>query len=109
MTRDAAASIGLVLAAQRLAEALTCGFAAAAGEGRPLTELQRNDITTAALLAFDGLSAELEAHAELDRRLATSRPRPERPQLRCDIDPDQPLSAADERALDAMGDERAWR
>lgn len=109
MTSDAVASIGLVLAAQRLAEALVCGYSTCAAEGRPLTELQRKDITAAALLAFDGMRAELDAHVLLDRRLAEAL-RPARrdgiPVIPFDADPDLPYTVADDRLMDAMGDER---
>ncbi|MCL4836443.1 MAG: hypothetical protein KJ058_00570 [Thermoanaerobaculia bacterium] len=110
MTSDAAASIGLVLAAQRLAEALVCGFADCHTEGRPLTELQRKDITAAALLAFDGLHAELDAHVLLEQRLAaTLRPRRRDPVIPSDVDPDLPYTAADDRLMDALGNEDAYR
>lgn len=111
MTDDAAASVGLVLAAQRLAEALVCGFSTCAAEGRPLTELQRTDVTAAALLAFDGMRAELDAHVLLDRRLAEAlRPRRDGiPIIPSDADPDLPYTVADDRLMDAMGDEGAHR
>lgn len=111
MGSDATASIGLVLAAQRLAEALVCGYSTCAAEGRPLTELQRKDITAAAILAFDGLRAELEGHVLLERRLAAAlRGRLDGvPVIPSDADPDLPYTVADDRLMDAMGDEGAHR
>jgi hypothetical protein len=72
-----------------------------------LTEVQQADMVAAALLAFDGCAVELAAHALLDERFR--REPMTGPQMRCDVDSDAPMSASDERALDAMGDERAWR
>lgn len=104
-------SVGLVTAARRLAEALVCGFAACHTEGRPLTEVQQADMIASALLAFDGCRAELEAAGLVDQRLrdAYNHTRiPDGPRLRSE-ETGEPMTAAEERLLDALGDERAYR
>jgi len=58
-------SIAEAAAAARLAEILTVGFERCEAEGRELSERQKIDLLTAALIGFDGLGDEVERHVEL--------------------------------------------
>lgn len=65
-TFSSAAQIG---AAERLADTLIVVFGQCEEAGRPLTDLQKIDILSSALLAFDGYRAELEGQLSFEQIL----------------------------------------
>ena len=64
------ASTAQVAGAERVARALTVGFALCDEAGFPLSERQRISMFTAALLAFDGFQAETEGLMNVEQFLA---------------------------------------
>lgn len=66
---DSSVSSAQVGAANRPAEILVVGFENAELHDRPLTELQKIDILSAALAIFDGHRQEIETQLELEEAL----------------------------------------
>jgi hypothetical protein len=64
------ASTAQVAGAERVARALTVGFALCDEAGFPLSERQRISMFTAALLGFDGFHAETEGLLNVEQFLA---------------------------------------
>jgi hypothetical protein len=64
------ASTAQVAGAERVARALTVGFALCDEAGFPLSERQRISMFTAALLGFDGFRAETEGLLNVEQFLA---------------------------------------
>ena len=67
--REAFSSTAQIEAADRLAEMLIVAFGECELAGRPLTELQKIDLLTTALAAFDGYRAELEGRLSFEQTL----------------------------------------
>ena len=70
---EAFSSTAQIEAADRLAETLIVAFGQCEQAGRPLTELQKTDLLSVALAAFDGYRAELESRLAFERTLVELR------------------------------------
>jgi len=62
-----------VTGAERVAKALTAGFAMCDEAGFPVSERQRASMLTAALLAFDGFHAETERLMQVEQLISDIR------------------------------------
>ena len=67
--RESFSSAAQIEAADRLAELLIVAFGQCELADRPLTELQKIDLLSVALAAFDGYRAELESRLSFEQAL----------------------------------------
>jgi hypothetical protein len=70
---DGFVSMTQVTGAERVAKALTAGFAMCEEAGFPVSERQRVSLLTAALLAFDGFHAETERLMQVEQLISDLR------------------------------------